>query len=132
MIEQIIENRKEQHKPVLYKGEMYDFFDEGNTRYVYVNGDRTKVIKICKEEKFYEQYNQLEYDLYNKSQEKHLLAETTLDEQIIIQEFCLPIKWCDKTLTPKEIRFALSCRNEVGWNKNDVLVCFDLDEFKKY
>lgn len=29
------------------------------------------------------------------------------------------------------MRFAMSCRNEVGW-KDGELVCYDLDEFKKY
>ena len=28
--------------------------------------------------------------------------------------------------------FADSCRGEVGWTKEGKLVCFDLDEYKKY
>lgn len=61
------------------------------------------------------------------------MAETTLSlEGFIEQEFCTPLKESDNVLTLKQILFASSCRNEVGWTKDNRLVCFDLDEFKKY
>ena len=51
---------------------------------------------------------------------------------IIEQEFCLPIKFSDKKLNIAQMLFAKSCRNEVGWNKEGNLVCFDLDEYMRY
>lgn len=117
---------------IFHKGEVFTYFDEGLTRYVYVNADKTKVIKI--EHTAYSKFNQLEFDIYNEANAeiKDQMAETTIHNNIIEQEFCLPIKLSDKKLTMSEVRFAKSCRKEVGWNKDGKLVCFDLDEFRKW
>lgn len=112
----------------LHKGEVYTYFDEGCTRFVYANQDRTKVIKIEKCPNF---ANQEEYEIYENSPEQDKMAETRLVGDFIEQEFVLPIKFGGRRLTLAQIAFANSCRNEVGW-KGDKLVCFDLDEFKRY
>lgn len=119
---------------ILYKGEVFTFFDEGLTRYVFVNKNKTKVIKILIENYF--DYNKLEAEIYKNASEKTktLFAKTklTTNGTIIEQEFCNPIKFDDRPLTIPEMLFAGKCRNEVGWNSEGKLVCFDLDEFNKW
>ena len=120
---------------ILYKGEAFTFYDMGLTRYVFTNGDNTKVIKILIEKEHFD-YNLEEGDIYkNASDEvksKMARTELTYNGTIIEQEFCLPIKFSDKKLNIAQMLFAKSCRNEVGWNKEDKLVCFDLDEYMRY
>ena len=118
---------------ILYKGEAYVFFDTGNTRFVFANKDKTKVIKILIEEHL-KDYNQEEFDIYTNAltEVKNQLAKTGINGRIIEQEFCNPIKFDDRKLSIKQHRFASRCRNEVGWTVDDRLVCFDLDEFLKY
>lgn len=124
---------KNNHRTVLYKGEIYTYYDEGLTRMVYVNNDQTKVIKqlIHPDEV---NHNKIEYDLYTNSSEKDLMAHTVLSEDgsIVEQEFVLPVKYSDKELTMSEIIFSGRCRDEVGWNSQGKLVCFDISEFKQY
>lgn len=116
---------------IMHQGEMFSYFDEGCSRYVFVNEDKTKVIKI--EQSKYGNFNEQEYNVYKNASEaqKEMMADTKLTNGLIEQEFVLPIKFGGRKLTMEQIRFAASCRNEVGW-KGDKLVCFDLDEFKKY
>lgn len=118
---------------IMHKGEVYQFFDEGTSRHVFVNADETKVIKILKIEKSFD-FNKQELEIYNDAtdEDKKQMVVTTLFYNIIEQDYCTPIKFGGKKLTPEERIFALSCRNEVGWDKDNNLVCFDLDEFKKY
>jgi hypothetical protein len=120
-------------KIVVYKGESYTFFDSGLTRNVFVNEDKTRVIKFLAEGRSFD-HNQEEFEIYeHASEEKRKeLAKTTLDTGIIEQEFCNPVKFDDRKMTIKQMLFARSCRYEVGWNKDGNLVCFDLDEYKKY
>lgn len=118
---------------IMYQGETYSYFDEGCTRFVFSNPDRTKVIKLEKE-KMRNSFNELEAEIYEDAsdEDKALMAKTKMIDGFIEQEFCLPIKFGGIKLTMPQIRFASSCRNEVGWDKDGNLVCFDLDEFKKY
>lgn len=120
---------------IFYNNEVFTYFDEGLTRHVYVNDDKTKVIKILINSDSFD-FNKEESDIYDRVNDdvKSQMAETklTLGGMIIEQEFCNPIKWDDRNMTIPEMLFASSCRDEVGWNKNDELVCFDLNEFKKY
>lgn len=122
-------------KSILYKGEIFTYFDMGLTRYVFVNKDKTKVIKLLIEESQYN-FNKEEFEIYsnaNDEKKKHLAkTELTYNGLIIEQEFCNPIKFDTRILTIPQILFASSCRNEVGWTKEGNLVCFDLDEYKKY
>jgi hypothetical protein len=121
---------------IFYKNELFTYYKSGLTRHVFVNKDKTKVIKsLISDKTFAKDYNKEEQQIYIDAdiETKLLMAETTLSlEGFIEQEFCTPLKESDNVLTLKQILFASSCRNEVGWTKDNRLVCFDLDEFKKY
>ena len=120
---------------IIHKGEAFTYFDEGLTRYVFVNAEKTKVIKILID-KDSKDYNLEEIEIYENASEdkKEQLAKTEICHNglVIEQEFCNPIKLDSRKLTIPQMLFASSCRNEVGWNKDGKLVCFDLDEYKKY
>lgn len=120
---------------IIYKGEAYTFFDEGLTRYVFANKDKTKVIKLLIEKNNFD-FNLEEYEIYQNADEdtREQLAKTELTSNglVIEQEFCNPIKFDERKLSIPQMLFASSCRDEVGWNKDGKLVCFDLNEFKKY
>lgn len=120
---------------VIYKGEAYTYFDSGLSRHVFVNAEKTKVIKLLVDKRGY-QFNKEEFDIYSKASDdiKNKMAHTQIspDGLVIEQEFVTPIKMSDKQMTMPQILFANSCRDEVGWNDKGELVCFDLDEFKKY
>lgn len=124
-----------QNKVILYKGEAYSYFDSGLTRYVFVNANKTKVIKILINNN-YKDFNLEEIEIYKNAsaQVKDQMAKTEMayDGFVVEQEFCNPIKFDDRRLTIPQIMFATSCRDEVGWNKEGKLVCFDLNEYKKY
>ena len=125
-IEQVINmehrDRKIIDDVILYKGEAFTFFDEGSTRYVFTNNDKTKVIKILiKKDIGHYDFNAEEADIYNNAsdQKKAKLAKTelTYNGTIIEQEFCNPIKFDNRPMTIPQMLFASSCRYEVGWNK---------------
>lgn len=136
MVQDIMENKITAHEAsemsIMHQGEIYSYFDEGCTRYVFTNEDKTKVIKLEKERRN-NHFNELEDEIYKNASEenKKLMAETKMINGFIEQEFVLPIKFGGKKLTMEQVRFAQSCRNEIGW-KGENLVCYDLDEFKKY
>ena len=118
---------------ILHEGQVYKFFDEGCTRFVYVNDDMTKVLKLNKN-RIGIDWNSEENDIYENASEddKKLMAETKLlNRGFIEQKFVTPIKYGGRKLNAEQRAFAASCRNEVGWD-GDELVCYDLDEFKKY
>ncbi len=128
--EHTLEDAKKQ--VLLHDNEIYTFFDDGCTRFVYTNKAKTKVLKVQKNHSL--EYNKAEFEIYNSAPQadKDLMTKTVLlPNGIIEQEFAMPIQWGGKKLTDEQRAFAVSCRSEVGWKGND-LVCFDLDEFKKY
>jgi hypothetical protein len=130
-IESQIEHNKGFQEPILWNNELYEFFDSGLTRHVYISPDRTKVLKVLIDNVL--DHNKKEFEIYETSQDKSQMAHTELTPfGTIEQEFCEPIKFSDKRLTLSQMKFAKSCRDEVGWNSKGELVCFDLDEFKKY
>jgi hypothetical protein len=120
---------------IFYDNEVFTYFDEGLTRYVFVNEDKTRVVKILIDANS-KDFNLDEAERYENASEevRKEMAETKLvmDGLLVEQEFCNPIKFDDRPLTIPQIQFASSCRDEVGWNKDGELVCFDLDEYKKY
>lgn len=135
ILKQDIRNSSIKNNVILYKGEAFTFFDEGLIRYVFTNKDKTKVIKILIESNQYD-FNKEEADIYKNAPDeiKNQLAKTelTYNGTIIEQEFCNPIKFDERKLTIPQMMFAASCRDEVGWTEDGRLVCFDLDEYKKY
>lgn len=120
---------------IVYLGVFYEYFDSGNTRDVYVNKDKTKVIKLLTYDFTHTEYNIKEEAIYSDASEENrqLMAETDIDDNgVVFQEFCNPVKFDDRPLNIAQTLFSEQCRNEVGWNKDGKLVCFDLDEFKQY
>ena len=136
-VQQILENKitLEEAKSmiIMHKGEAFTYYDEGCTRHVFANKDETKVIKILQRDTG-QDFNTEEALIYKNASEevKMQMANTELVNGMVEQEFCLPIKFGGKRLSIAEKLFARQCRNEVGWADDGRLVCFDLDEFKKY
>lgn len=128
-------NSKIKNDVILYKGELFTYFDCGLTRYVYANADKTKVIKLLISERG-KDYNLEEFEIYEKASEedKKQMVLTTLEYNgaVIEQEFCNPIKFDERPLTIQQMLFSSRCREEVGWNKDGELVCYDLNEFNNY
>ncbi len=120
---------------ILYKDEIFTYFDSGLTRHVFVNADKTKVIKLLIN-KDGSDFNSDEINIYNNASKKNKAemakTELTYGGLIIEQEYCNPIKLDKRKLTIGQMLFATSCRNEVGWTAEGKLVCFDLDEYKRY
>lgn len=133
-IQDIMENKisldEARSMVIMYQGEIFTYFDEGSTRYVFKNDDKTKVIKLLKTD-IGKDYNKDEAEIYHNAtdQQKNEMAVTKLVGGFIEQEFVEPIKFAGKKLTMEQIRFANSCRKEVGWTKDGRLVCFDLDDY---
>lgn len=123
------------NQAIYYKGEFYTYFDSGLTRHVFVNADKTKVIKLLVEKNNVE-FNEKEIKIYKNASkyERNEMAKTktAYDGFVVEQEFCNPIKWDERELTIEQMLFAAACRQEVGWTIDGQLVCFDLDEYKKY
>lgn len=125
---------------IIVNGEVFTYKASGLTRRVYQNKDKTKVIKIALQESYY--YNNTEEaSIYNSMSEnvRAQMAETKLlDNGYIEQEFLwtlddpLTESMITRDITIEEIRFARSCRNDVGFDKNGVMKCHDLEEYKKY
>lgn len=118
---------------ILHKGELYTFFDEGNTRHVFANADKTRVIKILQND-IGTDYNTEEVRIYENAsdEDKANMVKSELSCGMVEQEFVTPIKFGGKRLTIPQKLFASKCRNEVGWDKDGNLVCYDLDEYMKY
>ena len=135
VLEQKISLENARSMVLFHKGENFTYFDEGCTRYVYVNEDESKVIKIDKRLSQYDnKWNELENDIYKNAnrEDRELMVPTSIHNGLIEQDFVEPIKYGGKKLSIKQRQFAISCRNEVGWTEDGRLLCFDLDEFKKY
>lgn len=128
-------DRSIREQAILYKGEVYSYFDQGLTRYVFANADKTKVIKLLirKDQFDFNKEEAIVYELADDEQKKQLAhTQLTLNGMVVEQEFCEPQKFAKKSLTIQQMMFASSCRDEVGWTADGRLVCYDLSEFKKY
>lgn len=143
-IENIIESDREslgnKADIIIINGEIFTYKNTGLTRRVFVNKDKTKVVKILvSDDRFH--FNTEEAEIWNKATEerrKEFAKTELLETGEIVQEFLYTLddpatmKWLGRALTMKEIRFAASCRNDVGFDKDGNLKCFDLHEYKKY
>lgn len=119
---------------IFHNGETYTYFDEGCTRFVYVNVNSTKVLKLEKL-KASTLFNEEENSIYENAQpeDKALMVETKLlSRGLIEQRYVTPIKFGGRKLNQEQKEFALSCRNEVGWDEHGNLLCYDLSDYKKY
>lgn len=125
---------------ILVNGEAFTYKNSGLTRRVFVNKDKTLIVKvpITVED---QRHNDKEAELWAEANDetRSQLAETQkLSNGYILQEFLQTLDdettegWLNRPMTMSEIRFATSCRNEVGYDTNGKLKCYDYDEFKKY
>lgn len=132
--------REKDEDVIIVNGEAFTYKASGLTRRVYQNKDKTKVVKIALRTS-YDTNNRQEFGIYKNASEKvkSQMAETKLLENgYIEQEFLwtlddpLTDSMITREITVEEIRFARSCRNDVGFDKNGVMKCHDLEEYKKY
>jgi vacuolar-type H+-ATPase subunit F/Vma7 len=132
--------REQDTDVIIVNGEAFTYKASGLTRRVYANKDKTSVIKIPLKES-YTYANKEEVEIYENASEnvKAQMAETKmLPNGYIRQEFLwtlddpLTDEMITRKITVEEIRFARSCRNDVGFDKNGVMKCHDLPEFLKY
>lgn len=141
-IEQIntIEN-KTNFDCIYVEGEVFTYKSSGLTRKVYENADRTFVIKIHVDNNERVDWNEREQKVWDEAHDidKQNMAQTQLLKNgYIKQEFLYSLDdertkdFIQRDLTMKEIRFAQSCRNDVGFDKDGNLKCFDLEEYKNY
>lgn len=141
-----IEQTNEQQSPqnnadvVVVNGEVFTYKACGLTRRVFVNADKTKVVKIPVQNN-YQHFNNTEINLFNDADEnkrKEIAHTEILENGYIVQEYLHTLDdkntadWLGRPMTMKEIRFADSCRSDVGYDKNGNLKCFDIHEYKQY
>jgi len=121
---------------VIINGEIFTYKNTGLTRRVFVNDDKTKVVKIPVYLNSFD-FNTEENECWVNASEnvKSEMANTQiLDNGYIIQEFLHTLddenteEWLGRDMSMKEISFAKSCRNDVGYDENGKLKCFDLNE----
>ena len=125
---------------IIVNGEAFTFKATGLTRRVFANADKTKVIKVpVKLDTFH--YNDEEIKCWEKASEEvklEMASTKILENGYIEQEFLHTLddptteEWLGRHLKQKEIRFAKSCRNDVGFDEAGNLKCFDLHEYKLY
>lgn len=125
---------------IIVQGEAFTFKATGLTRRVFVNADKTKVIKVPIEKASFH-WNTEEINCWNEASDtvKSEMAETEiLKNGYIIQEYLHTLddeeteEWLGRDMTMAELRLAKECRNDVGYDKDGKLKCFDLHEYKKY
>ncbi len=125
---------------ILVNGEAFTFKSSGITRRVFANADKTKVIKVLVEKHSFDfnKEEQKEWDNASEEKRKQLAQTRLLENGYIEQEYLHTLddettaEWLKRPLTMSEIRFAQSCRNDVGFDADGNLKCFDLHEYKQY
>lgn len=125
---------------IIVNGEVYTFKATGLTRRVFANEDKTKVIKVpVKLNTFH--FNDEEMKCWNNASEEirlELASTKILENGYIEQEYLHTLddksteEWLGRPMTQKEIRFGNSCRQDVGYDKDRNIKCFDLHEYKQY
>jgi hypothetical protein len=120
--------------------EVFTFKNTGLTRRVFVNKDKTLVVKvpITRHDQRHNDNEAEHWKDCTEEQRKELAETKRLSNGYIVQEFLQTLdddttpEWLGRPLTMTEIGFASSCRSEVGFDTNGVLKCYDYDEYKKY
>lgn len=135
---ELVDSETGKYYPIVVNGQIFSYKATGMTRIVYENKDKTLVVKKCISDYRDNFYNNEEFEYYQNADEvaKKQLAETFLNENgLIVQEWLYTLddnRFEKPRLSFEQIRFANSCRKEVGFDKNGNLKCFDLPEYKKY
>lgn len=125
---------------IIVNGEAFTYKNTGLTRRVFENKEKTLIIKVPIHT-YDQKHNDNEAELWENADEetRSQLAETKrLANGYILQEYLHTLddkttaEWLKRPMTMAEVRFAASCRNEVGYDANGVLKCYDYDEFKQW
>lgn len=125
---------------IVVNGEIFTYKNTGLSRRVFVNKEKTHVIKVPVK-KHSQHFNDEEVELWEAASEerrKEYATTEILPNGYIKQEFLHTLddaeteKWLGRNLTMKEVRFARSCREDVGFDKEGNLKVYDLHEYKKY
>jgi hypothetical protein len=126
---------------VLWNNEAWTFHATGLTRRVFVNAARTRVIKVPVHRFDYE-HNRNEAESWKtlSEEKRNEFAECAiLPNGWLEMEFLTTLndpdvyeKWSHRELSVEELQFASSCRNEVGFDKDGKLKCYDYDEYRRY
>jgi hypothetical protein len=143
-IEQIIEVNTatvESKADVIFvNGEVFTYKNSGLTRRVFVNEDKTLVVKVPVDTQS-QIHNDAEITFWDEASDeiKPQLAETKrLPNGWVIQEYLHTLddpeteEWLGRPLTNKELRFAASCRSDVGFDNEGNIKCYDLEEYKQW
>jgi len=134
------ESQENRADVVIVNGKAFTYKNSGLTRRVFVNKDKTLVVKIPVG-KYSQHFNDEELECWESASDdvkKELANTKRLENGYIIQEYLHTIddeitgEWLNRPMTMKEIRFASSCRDDVGYDKDGNLKCYDLHEYKKY
>ena len=143
IIEQVAETNQSQQKAdaVVFNEVAYFYHNEGLTRKVFANKEKTKVVKIPVS-KFDFEHNRKEAEMWESASEERrktltpcrLLANGWLEMDFLytLNDPETDSKFGHIDLTAEEIQFAYSCRNEVGFDTEGKLRCYDYDEYMKY
>lgn len=125
---------------IVVNGDIFTFKNNGLTRRVFANKEKGIVVKVPLTQLDYK-HNENEAEKWkNGSDEvKEQLAEShLLPNGYLVQEYLHTLddeetaEWLTRDLTTEEILFAQSCRNEVGFDEDGNLKCYDYDEYKRY
>lgn len=125
---------------IIVNGEAFYYKASGITRRVFANKEKTKVIKVPVERDAF-RWNEEEIRCWNEANEQtrlELASTKLLENGYIEQEYLHTLDdpstedWLGRPMTMKEIRLAKSCRQDVGYDKDGNLKCFDLHEYKQW
>jgi hypothetical protein len=125
---------------IVVNGQLFLFKNTGLTRRVFVNKELGIVVKVPITEHD-RRYNEREADLWESmgDEKRKTFAETKLlPNGYVIQEFLHTMdddetpEWLGRSLTMEEIFFSRACRDEVGFDKDGNMKCYDFDEYMKY
>lgn len=125
---------------IIVDGKPFFFKNTGLTRRVFVNEEKTLVVKVPITDLDF-RHNQNEADTWKNGDDdvkKELAESHLLPNGFLIQEYLHTIdddateEWLGRPLTMSEIHFSQSCRNEVGFDADGNLKCYDYDEYKRY
>ncbi len=142
IVQQTVVTMKEvKSDAVMFNGEAYVYHNTGLTRRVFVNKEKTKVVKIPVSEHDFE-HNRNEAEMWENATDEQratltpcrLLSNGWLEMDFLytLNDPETDVKWGHIELSNLDIQFASSCRNEVGFDTEGKLRCYDYDEYRKY
>lgn len=141
MVSEVVTVNQVAEDAVMFDNKVYLYHNQGLTRKVFANKEKTKVIKVPVSKRDYE-YNKSEAEWWasaSEEQRKTMTPCRLLSNGWLEMDFLYTLndpetqnKFGHIELTMEEIQFATSCRNEVGFDAEGKLRCYDFDEYRKY